>query len=455
MRCVLVTAAGAAWETRALALFEERPEVVLLKRCVDVDDLMAAATAGQADAAVVALDAPGLDAHAVEHLRRHRVAPLVVSAHDGSPEAARTRAQRIGGPALLPEAEVGRLVEAVLALPDPGTVDLAGSAAGGVATGHRGPSRDGAAGVADADRDGAPPDDRASAPAPVTSGTRVVVWGPTGAPGRTTVAVGVAAALAARAGGRRRTVLVDADPWGGAVAQHLGVLDEVSGLLAAARLATSGELGERFAEVPRAVDDRLHVVTGLPRPDRWSEVRAGVLDHLLELAARGADVVVDTGPSLEEDPVDLGSARPGRQQLTLEAVDAADELVVVGSADPVGLARLARGLVELRERTGGRPVHVVVNRMRPALGWGEREVAGMVEGFARVASLHVLPDDRAAADAALVAGRSLVEQGDSALARALAGVADAVVPAPPAPGAGGRRARRGLRRRRAGRDRRR
>lgn len=445
MRCVLVTAAGAAWETQALALFEGRPEVVLLRRCVDVDDLMAAATAGQADAAVVALEAPGLDATAVEHLRRHRVAPLVVAARDGSAEAARTRAQRIGSPALLPETEVDRLVDAVLALPQLDEADAGASQAGlGDVDTVPGVVDDGSSPVAEGWVDAVP-----------ASGTRVVVWGPTGAPGRTTVAVGLAAAAAARAGAPRPVLLVDADPWGGAVAQHLGVLDEVSGVLAAARLATSGQLADRFAEVPRALDDRFHVVTGLPRPDRWSEVRPGVLDHLLELAVGGADVVVDTGPSLEEDPVDLGSVRPGRQQLTLEAVDAADELVVVGAADPVGLARLARGLVELRERTGGRPVHVVVNRMRPSLGWGEREVAGMVEGFARVASLHVLPDDRPAADAALVAGRSLVEAGDSALARALVGVADAVLPVPAAAVAGARRGPRGLRRRRAGRGRRR
>ena len=42
-------------------------------------------------------------------------------------------------------------------------------------------------------------------------------------------------------------------------------------------------------------------------------------------------------------------ARPGRNQMTLGALEAADEVVVVGAADPVGLSRLARGLVELRE----------------------------------------------------------------------------------------------------------
>ena len=100
--------------------------------------------------------------------------------------------------------------------------------------------------------------------------------------------------------------------------------------------------------------------------------------------------------------------------------------LVVGSADPVGLSRLARGLVELRELTDGAPVHVVVNRMRPSLGWSEKNIAGMVTGFARLAGLYFLPDDRGAVDRALVAGRTLVESGDSPLVRALARVVDAL-----------------------------
>src|SRR4029078_13533171 len=55
------------------------------------------------------------------------------------------------------------------------------------------------------------------------AGRAVVGWGPAGAPGRPTVAVSVAAELSRR---RRRVVLADLDPWGGSVAQHLGLLDE-------------------------------------------------------------------------------------------------------------------------------------------------------------------------------------------------------------------------------------
>ena len=253
-----------------------------------------------------------------------------------------------------------------------------------------------------------------------------MVWGPAGAPGRTTVATNLAAEVARRGA---PAVLVDLDPYGGAVAQQLGILDEVSGLLSASRLAGAGTLEERFVTVCRGVGDHLAVVTGLPRADRWREVRGAHVERLLETARTWGDVVVDTGFSLEEDPGSDFGGRPGRNTLTLAALDAADEVVVVGAADPVGLARLARALVELRERGTGAPVRVVVNRMRASIGWSEKEIAGMVEGFSRVAGLHFLPDDRVVVDRALVTGRALVDSGDGTLVRSLAALADSVFPA--------------------------
>ena len=47
-----------------------------------------------------------------------------------------------------------------------------------------------------------------------------------------------------------RSLLLDADPYGGAVAQHLAVLDDASGLLAAARLANAGHARRRPAGGP-------------------------------------------------------------------------------------------------------------------------------------------------------------------------------------------------------------
>jgi hypothetical protein len=128
--------------------------------------------------------------------------------------------------------------------------------------------------------------------------------------------------------------------------------------------------------------------------------------------------------------------------MTLAALDRADEVVVVGAADPVGLARLARGLVELRDLLPAVRPRVVVNRTRSSLGWSDREIHGMVEGFVQPVGVHFLPDDRAAADRALMAGHSLAEDGESLLRDAVRSVADGLLGERPA-------RRKGLRRRRA------
>ena len=402
MILVLLVASGAAWESRALSVLADHRGVVVLKRCVDVDDLLAASSAGQAHVAVLGIDAPGLDAGAVDHLHAHglRAVAVVPSAAE---EPARVRAARIGIGCLVRDDDIESLPRAVVATEPTGVAPLP----------------DGAAAP-----DGDPASARSGLP-----GRVVAVWGPAGAPGRTTLATAIAAELAQR---RLRTVLVDADPYGGSVAQQLGVLDEVSGLLSAARLAASGRLVEQFASVQRTLSTHLSVVTGLPRPDRWVELRAGTVEHLLEVAREHGHAVVDTGFCLEDDPgYELGG-RPARNQMTLEALGAADEVVVVGSADPVGLSRLARGLVDLRDLTGGVPLRVVVNRMRPTLGWREPDIAGMVAGFTRLAGLHFLPEDRAVVDKALVAGRTLTELGDSPLTRAIGRLVDVLVPAHPA-----------------------
>ncbi len=400
---VLVAAGGAEWEVTALQrLAAGAPRVVLLKRCVDLHDLLASAATREGQVALLTHDLPGLDADSVDHLRRAGLAVVMVAA--GPPEAVGEvgeRAQRLGVDRVLGGDAMADLVETVVqagADTQPGT---------------------GPEGTPDPLRAVERPHARTLA-----------VWGPTGAPGRTTLAVAIAADLAHRGFG---TFLADIDGHGGAVAQHLGVLDEISGLLAAARLANSGQLDrDRLAGVARQVSPSLSVLTGLPRADRWPEVRDAAFGQVLDLARSMADyLVLDTSFNLEADPAAAyGSPAPQRNGMTLAGLEAADEVVVVGSADPVGLTRLARGLVDLLEVVPGHAVRVVVNRNRPALAWGQKEVRTMIEGFVSPSGVHFLPEDRAAADRALMSGRSLVELGESPLRRAVGDIVDAITGVP-------------------------
>jgi MinD-like ATPase involved in chromosome partitioning or flagellar assembly len=420
---VLLAAAGEPWEAAALELLARRGSgFTVHRRCVDLTDLLAAAATGMARTALVAADLPGLDADSVAALGRAGVGVVAVLADQADPGAA-PRLRRLG---------VGTVLDA-------GLVGLAAALRDvGAQTPPPAP--------------GEPADGHAHQP---RHARLLAVGGAAGAPGRTTVAVALAGELAHRGA---RVLLVDADPYGGAVAQHLGVLDGVSGLLSAARTANAGRLdAAALARAARQVGDTsLRVLTGLPRPDRWSEVRPAAFDEVLDVAASMADeVVLDVGFSLESDGADPFGTAPQRNTMTLGALERADRVLVVGTADPVGLARLARGLVDLREARPEADVSVVVNRTRSSLGWPEAELRGMVEDFAGAVPVAFLPDDRAGADRALMAGRGLVELGDCALRRAVAGWVSTLA-GPDRTSSSGRSGgdrRRPIRRRRAGTDR--
>ena len=414
---MLVAAGASGWEPQALEAFSGAGPVTLVKRCLDLPDLLATAATGTAQVAVVSDQLPGLDVDSIDRLARDGVRTVAVGSavptgrggRDGL--APRAALLRMGVARVVDEDAVGTLAQHVLdaARQDP----------------IRGDARR---------EEGAlepPPDLTPAGEVAGTSeggrGRLMAVWGPTGGPGRTTVAIGIAAEAAARG---RSAMVVDADPYGGAVAQHLAVLDEVSGLLAAARLANAGQLDQvRLAGLAREIGPRLRLLTGLPRPDRWTEVRPQALADVLG-AARLLDevVVVDTGFGLPATPLDPFASGPSRDETTLTVVEAADDLVVVGSADPVGLARLVRALRDVGEvRPAGADV-VVVNRMRSSLGWSTREIGDLVGQVAPQSRMVFLPDDRAAVDRALVSGRTLVESGDSPLRRALSDLAELLVP---------------------------
>jgi MinD-like ATPase involved in chromosome partitioning or flagellar assembly len=410
---VLVAAAGASWEVEALRTVSDGPSgAVLLKRCVDLPDLLATAATGQARAAVVSARLPGLDAESLDLLRAAGIGVVVVAEAAGPTEVA----DLPGVVDRLDEDDLSALGVAIRSASDSAGADDPESRVRAGARRAQPPAT--SAGVAVHRLDSAGVDPLAPQEGAEEPGHVLAVWGPTGAPGRTTVAVSTAAELA-RAG--HDVLLVDADPYGGAVAQHLGVLDEVSGLLSAVRLANAGQLdAARLASVARAVGPRLRILTGLPRADRWAEVRGVAFDGVLDAARNLCSyVVLDLGFALEQADQAFGSSAPQRNLMTVAGLDHADEILVVGSADPVGLARLARGLVELPEVVPAATTRVVVNRVRPSLGWGENEVRAMVEGFVTPASTHFLPHDLAAADRALMAGQPVSELAESALGKAL------------------------------------
>lgn len=254
------------------------------------------------------------------------------------------------------------------------------------------------------------------------SGQVIAVWGPVGAPGRTSVAIGIAAELAAVG---KRVVLADVDVHGASVAPVLGLLDEAPGFAAACRLAGSGTLDpaelDRIAETAGGAQGSFRVLTGLGRPSRWPELTADRVQKAIRECRAWADVtVIDLAASLESDEeVSSDLFAPRRNAATIAALREADHVVAVGSADPVGLSRLLRSYADLIETVSTRSLHVLVNRLRPsAVGIsGAAQVQGTLQRFGGMPAAAFVPYDLAAFDAALLPGGTLAEHAPRSPAR--------------------------------------
>lgn len=265
----------------------------------------------------------------------------------------------------------------------------------------------------------------------------IAVWGPSGAPGRSTLAVNLAAEIAAAG---HTVALVDGDPYGGAIAPVLGLLDEAPGFASACRLAGSDALDrvelERIAQRYSAPRAPFNVFTGLVGPSRWPELSSErVTAAIGAMRAWVEYVVVDTGFSLERDE-ELTSDQfaPRRNAATFSALAAADRVVAVGLADPVGLSRLLRGHADLVDLVDPERVDVVVNRVRTsALGIdAHAQVRQTLRRFGGLGDATLLPHDAKATDAAILTARTLRDAAPrSPLRAAIRDFAlDALLPAP-------------------------
>ena len=271
----------------------------------------------------------------------------------------------------------------------------------------------------------------AASPAGDERGGRVVlVWGPHGAPGRSTVAASLAHGLAACGG----AILVDADVEAPSLVQLLGMPEDSSALAGAARLATHGRLdAESFRRILAPVGDGLFLLGGLGRSGRWRELPPASMTEVWAQCRRAAAwTVVDVAGGPADDAVDDFTLEPGRGAVTADLVSHADVILVVGGADPVGVRRLLQLLDEMGAsmNPAGR-VEVVINRVRASAA-GPSPQQALREALARFGGLEdivLLPDDAATADACLLQGCTVLEQAPaSALGKALSALVDRIDP---------------------------
>lgn len=472
-----VTGVAPRWESRVAELLGGSGRAQLVRRCADVPELLGVAAAGLAQVAVVSSDFRSLDRSAVETLLVSGVS--VVGVHPPGQADAGRALRRWGVQVVLPvDLDAETLDEAIAtavdetsreprgqttdgdrttavsattptlpgddptepARPTPEVWGPEARASGQVddltlpaldpALPALDPAPDGIPDPVDEElrrlveeAGGGPPPDGLVEDALAEEGDAhepgqvLVVWGP-GSPGRTTIAVNLAAELATPL---CRVVLIDADTVGASLAQCLAVLDEAPGLAAAARAADQGGLDEQgLARLAPEVRPGLLLLSGLPRADRWPEIRDSALADIIEVARRHASyVVVDIAAAVDHDEeLSFDTRAPRRNGAALTALEAADRVIVVGAGDPIGLQRLVRGLDALPALTAAAR-DVVVTRVRPGpVGPDpERRIREALDRFAGARAVHLVPEDRESLDVALLHGRALVEVRPTSPAR--------------------------------------
>lgn len=345
----LVTVAGEPEREAALAAeLDTQRDVEVVLRCVDRVEVLAAIRGASLDAVVVTGDPSWFDAEC-GHEAVQRQVTVVALAPD--PIAA-DRLRSMGVRVLTPDAS---LTDVLLACAQITATDDA--------TPH--------------------PEDRGD------RGRTIAVWGPKGAPGRSSLAIELAAELAA---GEPNTLLVDADTYGGDLLQLLGVTEELPTVVWASRLAAKKELfSERLLTELRRIGDAGPVLLpGIPRAELWPEISDFGWKELLEVIQRTfAYTVVDVGFALEPNVTPYPEAGEGRNRTTRVAMKRADHVVAVVRGDPIGIKNFVWALEQVTELVDPDRILVVVNRVRPG---EDHEVADILRRYTHKRPVCLVPD---------------------------------------------------------------
>ena len=314
--------------------------IVISRRSLDAADLLAAAAADTTMAVAVSAGVPRLSGDLIGRIMADE--RIVVGIAVSDDDERRLRAWNVPnvirhhGDPVATIATIATLVSGGSHRSTPDSAARIGRGAGG--SGARGRSAGG--------RDQAAP---AAAP---EAGARpcilVAVWGPTGAPGRTTTALSVAESLADNG---YSVCLVDADTYAPSLIAQVGMNAEASGLVVACRQADNGTLNARtLVAATRLLSDRLSILGGLVRAERWPDLREAALRTVWRVAREAFDVVVvDIGSCIEEEGAIAHLAgspllASRRNAAAVTALEAADHVLVTARSSTLGLTRLLNEL---------------------------------------------------------------------------------------------------------------
>jgi MinD-like ATPase involved in chromosome partitioning or flagellar assembly len=216
-------------------------------------------------------------------------------------------------------------------------------------------------------------------------GQVVVAWSAAGSAGRSSLLAAFACELAKA---NQRVLVIDADTHAPSMIQIFGFDQNYSGLSAAIRMKSHGQLDQMAFEqllldfeMPK---HRLKLLAGITMVNRWPEIGFENLRALIQFSRTQFDfVLIDVGASLETSVVDARMLSE-RNSATLAALSVATHVIAITTADVVGLNRFIWASANLRELKLDAQTHVVVNRFNQDV-LGRKAVAEVSEAIARFA----------------------------------------------------------------------
>jgi Mrp family chromosome partitioning ATPase len=371
-----------------LSALGDAGDIVVAERCLSADQLIACVQRGSIDAVLVASDLHRLNESRLDELTRSRL-PLLLLAPDPDAE----RWQSFPG-ALLPlNAEPDSVRQALLAV-------------------IRGEHPPRPTRRAEADVPAIEPAEVANAPEALSV---VALASGHGSPGRTTVAVSLAAALGAVA----PTILIDADLAGPSIAAWLDAdpTRNIS-MLVHAEPETSRDWDRAIAQEVQPLHPRSPhgvVLCGVPKPEMRSLIPIRFFERLLgEFRQRYRYVILDVGAEFLDAEVALHRT----------ALAQAQQILLVGSADLVGLwhTRTALSLLQNQLALGPERIALIVNQHDRRYHHSRAEI----EWALGLPTAAVVPYDHDSAQRALAAQHPLVLEGRRRAGRVLVDLAERV-----------------------------
>ncbi len=230
----------------------------------------------------------------------------------------------------------------------------------------------------------------------------IAVTSPHGSTGKTTIAINIALELSVE---KYKVLLIDADLSGPSVANYFCLAELPAGLTGALRIGSQ----KRFDEIQL---ERLSVQ--VPKtsvsvlPGAMAELTVSPTNEIL------SDIITVAQNSFDFVIVDLGSISPSSKatefNLTNALIQQADQVVLVASADPVGIFRLLAIEASILELTT-EPM-LVINRLRNSvIPQARSEIKTTLSRLGTIEIKAFFPDDpnqvdQATKDGMVMTGRS-------------------------------------------------